>query len=748
MPEAFPVVTTLEPAFDEAAPEAASEEAAPEAAPAEVLPDKAFSEAASAEAAPGTPIKVIALEPADDEDGPGVASDAAAPEPISDGGSLLAAVDGQAEGSLASGRRATVELEPAPDDVHATPAAEAQAKALLRLLADSGQGAAGEGQAAVTVAAEYEEAGTGGNFLDFIPQTESPQLPVVEIPEAPGPVDIPGVAPAAPSEPWGGAPTPFATASPPSDAAGPRSRPTVIALDEEAVEPAGEGWDRSGEARLSAAPSREPEPAESKTAEPEAAEPEPAEPEPAEPEAAEPEPDVKAALRAAAPPQVDITSHISEYDADFDPPDLEENSPAFVASGLAPSAEKGLEPLPSGPGAPEGEDSALAAPQPGSSGAAAGLEAEAPSFLEGEEFGEPVPSVPVKNGPDVSIVSSPAGPAFPWAAAPEGRETLPPAESPPEIIGASPQEGPSGGPSRDDAFSGLGPVVPAGALDSLESLDDSPLDPEPAPAPEPVYPAAMESLDGELPSEPGPAEVDGLAAASASAMVGLAASPPEETGGASAGEAGPAPSGFGDAEAASEADVAAEAASEADVAAEAASEADVAASEEPSPASSPDGGEAPASEGPAPGHAASLWKDGAQRARARAPEPAPPASRSAESDFLESNTNYVGADTSSLVDPGTGGGGGEEAPPFERRPAGSTVETPYSSGPSGQKQLPETSTAVIVNYLDDKDDGMFAADMDAPELGAEDDMDIDLLEIPTPAPFLAKPMTPVPKAPR
>jgi hypothetical protein len=77
------------------------------------------------------------------------------------------------------------------------------------------------------------------------------------------------------------------------------------------------------------------------------------------------------------------------------------------------------------------------------------------------------------------------------------------------------------------------------------------------------------------------------------------------------------------------------------------------------------------------------------------------------------------------------------------------LETPYGAGAARERSLPETSTAVIVNYLDDRDDGLLLpGDTDGSELGADEDMDIDLLDIPSPAPFLAKPMTPVPKEPR
>jgi hypothetical protein len=150
---------------------------------------------------------------------------------------------------------------------------------------------------------------------------------------------------------------------------------------------------------------------------------------------------------------------------------------------------------------------------------------------------------------------------------------------------------------------------------------------------------------------------------------------------------------------------------------------------------------------PPTGPSASLWADPARRIGhdASSGAEAGEAPAAAMSDYLESNTDYVGADTGYVEGahqiP-------QQAPPFEMRPAGSTLETPYSAAASGGRSRPETSTAVIVNYLDDRDDGIFAEETESGELGAEDDLDIDLLDVPPPAPFLAKPMVPVPRDPR
>ncbi|MDR1036437.1 MAG: hypothetical protein LBT40_07650 [Deltaproteobacteria bacterium] len=146
---------------------------------------------------------------------------------------------------------------------------------------------------------------------------------------------------------------------------------------------------------------------------------------------------------------------------------------------------------------------------------------------------------------------------------------------------------------------------------------------------------------------------------------------------------------------------------------------------------------------------ASLWADPARRigtsreSGLREEGDAPP--QAAMSDFLESNSDYVGADTGYVEGMAPAP---QETPPFERVRGVATLETPYSSGPGGGRSRPETSTAVIVNYLDDRDDGMFGADPEAGELGAEEDLDLDLLDVPPPAPFFAKPMIPVPREPR
>jgi hypothetical protein len=62
---------------------------------------------------------------------------------------------------------------------------------------------------------------------------------------------------------------------------------------------------------------------------------------------------------------------------------------------------------------------------------------------------------------------------------------------------------------------------------------------------------------------------------------------------------------------------------------------------------------------------------------------------------------------------------------------------------------PEASTAVIVNYLEDTDDNMISAQGKVDELGEDEDMDIDLMDMHSQEPVRleARPMTPVPKTP-
>jgi hypothetical protein len=62
---------------------------------------------------------------------------------------------------------------------------------------------------------------------------------------------------------------------------------------------------------------------------------------------------------------------------------------------------------------------------------------------------------------------------------------------------------------------------------------------------------------------------------------------------------------------------------------------------------------------------------------------------------------------------------------------------------------PEASTAVIVNYLEDTEDNMLASQGKVDELAADEDMDIDLLDMRSPEPvrLSARPMVPAPKWP-
>jgi hypothetical protein len=156
----------------------------------------------------------------------------------------------------------------------------------------------------------------------------------------------------------------------------------------------------------------------------------------------------------------------------------------------------------------------------------------------------------------------------------------------------------------------------------------------------------------------------------------------------------------------------------------------------------------------------SLWKSSAQKADGGSFESAFPEETAEDeplvpeqSDFLESTADYVGADTGFVLSPeredggtGLGEGGGEEAPPFEKL-RGASLKSPYGSGIKGGKFTPETSTAVIVNYLDDRDDSLIATDAEAGDLDAADDLDLDLLEYSNNQVLRAKPMIPVPKEP-
>jgi hypothetical protein len=66
------------------------------------------------------------------------------------------------------------------------------------------------------------------------------------------------------------------------------------------------------------------------------------------------------------------------------------------------------------------------------------------------------------------------------------------------------------------------------------------------------------------------------------------------------------------------------------------------------------------------------------------------------------------------------------------------------------RMSPEASTAVIVNYLEEDDAGAMAAAGQAGELGEEEDMDIDLLDVANGHESIrlaARPMAPAPKQP-
>ncbi|MDR1041363.1 MAG: hypothetical protein LBR80_14630 [Deltaproteobacteria bacterium] len=745
------------------------------------------------------------------------------------------------EASVAS--EAALEAAPAVD-----PEAEAQAKVLSRLLVETHND--------IQEVIEADEEEVGGTFMDFLPEGGQPAAPVVEIPETPGPVDIPGVDMPGPSEPWGSsarAAVSEAMAGLEASEAEQASRPprkTVISLDDYAEDAADPGLAAAGR-------------------------------------------------KAKGPVLAEISAHISDFDPDLDAPSDDDGNSGADGEAMAFTVESG-----SLAGAPvrHGQDVPASGPP-------AASEAEPVR----ESGAESMPAAGVAHGTETEpLPEAGTGAAAETESDPEG-------ESPPVLVTELPGMSFAGNaprtPVQPQASQSLVELV---ELAGLDDLDDSPsvaaaaaFDAQPV--------GALEDLDAEPETEPGdvqvaadhaesPADVAGddeTAASSASAQEVVPeeaedAAPAEDT--ASAEDAAPgylpdavavggleaepeiAPEAFDEAEREFEAHIVEDAqaghpeasspvglddggavaadeldlspvqaqgdtftdgpagplsgilgagheaaesaaqehqaagdasgtygsgyATESDVAGDAsgsdgsgyATESDVAgeapvsdgSGEAPGSDGSGDApesdvaGEAPGSDfagdapesdfagdapavgttsGPpvpeadrisvlqaaseaisgqeSPEPEVSPWAEApARRPAGQAPDAGQSGTRS---DYLESNTDYVGADAASIEGAAPPGG---EAPPFELRPAGSTLETPYAAADDGRRNQPETSTAVIVNYLDDRDDGMFAADPDAGELGAEDDLDIDLLEVPATAPFLAKPMIPVPKAPR
>jgi hypothetical protein len=117
-----------------------------------------------------------------------------------------------------------------------------------------------------------------------------------------------------------------------------------------------------------------------------------------------------------------------------------------------------------------------------------------------------------------------------------------------------------------------------------------------------------------------------------------------------------------------------------------------------------------------------------------------------ESDYLEANSDYVGIGAESVSTHGEVLL--EEKAPFEKLEHKAEIDSPYKGTRQGGKVQAESSTAVIVNYLDDKEDSPIIAQGDYGALGAEEDLDLDLLELNNPPSFEAKPMIPVPRTPR
>jgi hypothetical protein len=118
--------------------------------------------------------------------------------------------------------------------------------------------------------------------------------------------------------------------------------------------------------------------------------------------------------------------------------------------------------------------------------------------------------------------------------------------------------------------------------------------------------------------------------------------------------------------------------------------------------------------------------------------------RPEESDYLEANNDYVGAAEDSVFDAADTM---EERPPFENMGGDAEIQSPYSNDHQGPPRA-ESSTAVIVNYLDDREDSLIVDQGEYSELGAEEDLDLDLLELNNAPIFKARPMVPVPRQQR
>jgi hypothetical protein len=118
------------------------------------------------------------------------------------------------------------------------------------------------------------------------------------------------------------------------------------------------------------------------------------------------------------------------------------------------------------------------------------------------------------------------------------------------------------------------------------------------------------------------------------------------------------------------------------------------------------------------------------------------------SDFLESNEDYVGVGAEDEETAENGQMGVVEIPPFEKAGGKANIQVPYAVPGGKGKFQPETSTAVIVNYPEDRDDSLIAAQGESMELNADEDLDLDLLELSNAPLFRARPLLPVPKESR
>jgi hypothetical protein len=127
-------------------------------------------------------------------------------------------------------------------------------------------------------------------------------------------------------------------------------------------------------------------------------------------------------------------------------------------------------------------------------------------------------------------------------------------------------------------------------------------------------------------------------------------------------------------------------------------------------------------------------------------DPLGAASSPERTDYLEADTSYSGVEQG--ADPGEDVPQEEEKAPFEKLAGNAEIQSPYTMAKAGGKAQAESSTAVIVNYLEDKEESLASGQGEFGALDADDDLDLDLLEMGSPSSFKAKPMVHVPRQPR